>query len=256
MIHSKTQHDAGLRAVGEKNQAAKRQELQLQLKQELDEHECGLCKDVVEEPRRADCGHIFCLACITDFLDMVLGKAAEARKNVVRERDWNDDGKGDFNDNDEDEEEEGGDEGNNKRKRNKGSSQDKPKGNPKGNPKGKGKGKGKNKNKNDHDVTLCPCCPEPLSVDLDAIVDIAALEAKSPLLLSASAANNRSSSSSSSSYLPDPSRLLGAVAGRAVGRRRKSILDKIDLTQFHSSSKIEALMQVGQDLGQAISYQL
>eukprot|EP00605_Chrysophyceae_sp_TOSAG23-4_P001643 GSChrysophyteH1.ASY1.ANO1.1804.1 assembled CDS len=126
VIHSNTQHDAGLQ--------------EKQLLDEIQDTLCGLCKDPVEDARRADCGHIFCCACIQDYMDTV--KTKKIKKAIIK----------------------------------------------------------------------CPCCENEnaLSIDISATIDL----------------NNTE---------PDESAMDVSNEG--------SILDKIDLNNFVSSTKIEALMQ-------------
>ncbi len=184
----------------------------------------GLCQDPVEDARRADCGHVFCRTCVGDYLETVLGEGDQDQGSDV------------MIDDEEEEEEEvynGEEEASAGRKR-KGSKAKNKEGNGKG---GRGK-KRREESKKASSLTSCPCCDQPLSVDLEKAIDVTAIEAAQP-----NQANATVGSSNSSSYIPIARPLLSSSAVRQGGRRRKSILDKIDQKQFHSSSKIEALMQ-------------
>lgn len=188
VIYSNTQHDAGLRALSDANVALKKKQQQQALEKELEETYCGLCKDIVENARCADCGHIFCFSCISDYISTVGSSPQQAK-----------------------------------------SSSDK-------------KSSKKSKKEAATAVTGCPMCDDPLSIDLDAVVDINTLESQGKL------PTNFTSSSSSgggdgNSYGNDCSNLTSPTNTKFVTKRRKSILDKVDLNNFHSSTKIEALMQ-------------
>ena len=75
VLHSDTQHNEDLIAMSEANIAARRKQQSQQLERDLGETSCGLCHDPVEDARRAECGHLFCRACVSDYIDTVLGEA-------------------------------------------------------------------------------------------------------------------------------------------------------------------------------------
>ncbi len=164
---SNTQHNESLVALSDANIAARRQQQKHQLETDLKSSHCGLCHEQVEDPRRAECGHLFCRSCVSDLLD------------------------------------------------------DAPIGT----------------------VTDCPVCKEPLSIDLNTAVTVEALEAAGAMLGEDPA--KESSSSSSPSSITGPKLNSGVLTsmGMPYKPRRNSILDKIRLEDFKSSSKIEALMQ-------------
>jgi DNA repair protein RAD16 len=176
VLHSDTQHNASLVAISEANVAARRKQQDQQLQEDLVETCCGLCRDPIEDPRRAECGHMFCRSCISDYLDTVMGAAPIGS------------------------------------------------------------------------ITSCPVCKEPLSIDLDAVVSVAALEAAEAVLGSdvideAGPSSSSSSSSSGGSSGPLLSTGILTSSGLPYRPRKKSILMKVNLEGFQSSSKIEALMQ-------------
>ena len=216
VIHSRTQHDAGLRAISSANMQRRKEERQEQLVAELAETCCLLCKDPVEDARRATCGCIFCCTCITEYIETITtdANAAYFAAAAAMKED--------------------------NKKVNKASSSS---------------SKTSKAKKNARQVTTCPGCSEALSVDMDQVLDLEQLEAQlagsgragRPTGGSSSSGDGSSAvtapapGSSLSSYAAEPLALLTSLQQR--GRRRKSILDKVDLSEFRSSTKVEALMQ-------------
>lgn len=136
-----------------------------------DDDVCGFCHEPVVDLREAKCGHVFCCACVSGYLETLQ------------------EGGGDVNESgDEDED-------------------------------------GDRHVHQDTACATCPQCSEPLS-----------------LLLGAPRTSNVENGGNFSTSIWDHTK-----------RRRKSFLQKIDLRLFQSSTKMEALMQVGEDLDAAVT---
>ena len=209
VIHSGTQHDAGLRAISAANMQRRKQERQEQLTVELAETLCALCKDQVEDARRATCGCIFCCTCISDYIDTTTNTASSDRAYATAAQRAD-------------------------------SALSKSE-------KSSHKNKTGNK-KAAKQVTVCPSCSAPLSIDIEAVLDLDTLETQLQLATgrpTATAGRDSISTNSASSAHPGAyaSVQTSLLTAQHLGRRRKSILDKVDLTEFRSSTKVEALMQ-------------
>jgi DNA repair protein RAD16 len=145
-----------------------------------DDHlECSICQDPPEDLIQAECGHMFCRACVVEYIETVVPSKSDSAANLVSTGMEVDDGKG-------------------------------------SNYRGKKKtSDAKSRGDERADIAACPVCREPLTIDLE-------------------------SGDSEPSYMRSFATSSGVAGGH---RKRKTILDKIDLSLFQSSTKLEALME-------------